>query len=82
MTLEAMVRSAKDTVTRSVKNFVVKEVCLYKGEKGKAIGNGIRTAVGLLGVSYCDSYLLKAAFGTYMIIKGGQFLRDAVKYIW
>ena len=82
MTLDTIVRSAKNTVTKSVKDFLVKEVCTYPGKKENALGNGIRTAVGYLGVSCFDSHLLKAAFGTYMIIKGSQFIRDAVRYVW
>jgi len=82
MTLDTVVRSVKDTAVRSVKNFLIKEVCTYPGKKENAIGNGIRTAVGYLGVSYFDSHMLKAAFGAYMIVKGSQFIRDAVRYVW
>jgi len=74
MTLDAVVKSVKDTVKE--------EVWTYPGKKGCALGNGIRTAAGYLGMSYFDSDLLKVAFGTYMVIKGVQLVKDLYRYLW
>ncbi|MBW2981536.1 hypothetical protein KY343_01520 [Candidatus Woesearchaeota archaeon] len=74
MTLDAVVRSVKDTLKEELWN--------YPGRKGYAMGNGIRTAVGYFGMSYFDSDILKATFGAYMIIKGVQFVKDVVRYVW
>ncbi len=74
MTLEAVVKSVKDTLKE--------EVWSYPGKKGCAIGNGIRTLVGYAGFQYFDNDILQAAFGAYMVIKGVQFAKDVIRYLW
>ena len=74
MTLDAVVRSVKDTVKE--------EVWSYPGRKGCAIGNGIRATLGYLGFQYFDSDIIQAACLTYAVIKGVQFVKDAVRYLW
>jgi hypothetical protein len=74
MTLEAVVKSVKDTLKE--------EVWSYPGKKGCAIGNGIRTLVGYAGFQYFDNDILQAAFGAYMVIKGIQFAKDVIRYLW
>ena len=74
MTLDAIVTSVKDTLKE--------ELWSYPGKKGCAIGNGIRTLVGYAGFQYFDNDLLQAVCLSYAVIKGVQFVKDVVRYIW
>ncbi len=69
-------------VVKETKKFFVDEVVRYPGKKGCAIGNGIRAGLGYLGFQYFDSDLIQAVCLTYAVIKGVQFVKDAVRYIW
>ena len=74
MTLDAVVRSVKDTLKE--------EMWSYPGKKGYAVGNGIRAAVGYYGFHAFDSDLLQAVCLTYAVIKGIQFVKDVARYVW
>lgn len=69
-------------IVKSVKDTLVEEMWSYPGKKGYALGNGIRASIGYFGMTNFDSDILKATFGAYMVIKGVQFVKDVVRYVW
>ena len=69
-------------IIRETKNFFVEQVWEYPGKTERMIGNGIKAGAGYLLIGYFDDISLKLLCGTYAAIKGMQFVKDIVKYIW
>ena len=69
-------------ILSETKKFVVKQTIEYPGQKGCAIGNGIRAIVGYAGYQYFDNDIFQAVCITYAVIKGIQFIKDVIKYVW
>lgn len=69
-------------IMRETRNFFVREVWEYPGKKGYALGNGIRAALGYVGYQYFDNDVLQLVCITYAAIKGVQFVKDVISYLW